>query len=402
MMERFARVITDDRTDKELEYRIPESFVDKVQIGSRVKVPVRSRETLATVVAVIPQASVPEPRELLAIFPSVLHPPLLDLARWMSEYYCCPIETAIRSVLPQAIRKSEISFKRERMITIDRLPSPEEFAQLKARAPRQAEILRIAAETGAPIPWQELKGFSTDRTIQQLVDRGWFRIDSRPVTRDPHGEEQFLPDRPLTLNGEQAEALRKIIEAFETKTNQPILLHGITGSGKTEIYLQAIESILNKGFGALVLVPEISLTPQTVERFKMRFSSDLVAVLHSHLSTGERHDEWHRLSDQKARIAIGARSAIFAPVKNLGLIVVDEEHETSYKQEESPRYNGRDLAIVRAQIEKCAVLLGSATPSIESFYNVRSGKYLLLELKTRVDDRQLPIIRVIDMRREFS
>ncbi|MBV9671940.1 MAG: hypothetical protein JO076_03845, partial [Verrucomicrobia bacterium] len=133
MMERFARVITDDRTDKELEYRIPESFVDKVQIGSRVKVPVRSRETLATVVAVIPQASVPEPRELLAIFPSVLHPPLLDLARWMSEYYCCPIETAIRSVLPQAIRKSEISFKRERMITIDRLPSPEEFAQLKAR-----------------------------------------------------------------------------------------------------------------------------------------------------------------------------------------------------------------------------------------------------------------------------
>src|SRR5208282_3902450 len=180
------------------------------------------------------------------------------------------------------------------------------------------------------------------------------------------------------------------------------LLHGVTGSGKTEIYLQAIERALAQGQGAIVLVPEISLTPQTVERFKARFSSGklqtLVAVLHSHLSAGERHDEWHKIRQGRARIVIGARSAVFAPVDPLGLIIVDEEHEHSYKQEESPRYHARDVAVVRARMENAVVVLGSATPSMESFYNAQKGKYRLLEMPIRADHKKMPVVRVVDMR----
>jgi primosomal protein N' len=183
-----------------------------------------------------------------------------------------------------------------------------------------------------------------------------------------------------------------------------LLLHGVTGSGKTEVYLQAIAHALEQGKGAIVLVPEISLTPQTVERFKARFSSGplrtLVAVLHSHLSAGERHDEWHKIRQGRARIVIGARSAIFAPVDPLGLIIVDEEHEHSYKQEESPRYHARDVAVVRGQMEGAVVVLGSATPSMESYHNAQRGKYELLSLPTRVDDQKMPIVRVVDMRSE--
>ncbi len=191
-------------------------------------------------------------------------------------------------------------------------------------------------------------------------------------------------------------------EADAAPKTSTFLLHGVTGSGKTEVYLQAIAHVLEQGKGAIVLVPEISLTPQTVERFKARFSSGqlqtLVAVLHSHLSAGERHDEWHKIRQGRARIVIGARSAIFAPVEPLGLIIVDEEHEHTYKQEEAPRYHARDVAIMRGQMENAVVVLGSATPSLESYYNSKKGKYTLLELRERVDNQKMPHVRVVDMR----
>jgi primosomal protein N' (replication factor Y) len=185
-------------------------------------------------------------------------------------------------------------------------------------------------------------------------------------------------------------------------SSSTFLLHGVTGSGKTEVYLQALAHALEQGKGAIVLVPEISLTPQTVERFKARFSSGklqtLVAVLHSHLSAGERHDEWHKIRQGRARIVIGARSAIFAPVEPLGLIIVDEEHEHTYKQEEAPRYHARDVAVMRGQMENAVVVLGSATPSLESYYNCKKGKFTLLELPERVDNQKMPLVRVVDMR----
>ena len=209
---------------------------------------------------------------------------------------------------------------------------------------------------------------------------------------------------PLLADSQRGEGEKP--SSIINSPSSTFLLHGVTGSGKTEIYLQALAHALEQGKGAIVLVPEISLTPQTVERFKARFSSGklqtLVAVLHSHLSAGERHDEWHKIRQGRARIVIGARSAIFAPVEPLGLIIVDEEHETSYKQEETPRYHARDVAIMRGQMENAAVVLGSATPSLESFYNCKRGKFALLELPERVDNQKMPHVRVVDMRQAAS
>src|SRR6202035_4518149 len=213
----------------------------------------------------------------------------------------------------------------------------------------------------------------------------------------------FIATSNLALNEEQTRALKEVTQALESPENaRPILLHGVTGSGKTEIYLQAIHSTLARGRTAIVLVPEISLTPQTVERFKSRFADaqDTVAVLHSHLSEGERHDEWHKIHAGRARIVVGARGAVFAPLENLGLIVVDEEHETSYKQEEAPRYHARDVAVVRAKMQQCVVLLGTATPSLESYHNAVQQKYRLLNLTQRVDDCRMPLMRIVDLRLE--
>jgi primosomal protein N' (replication factor Y) (superfamily II helicase) len=404
-MQLYARVITDEPTAKELDYSIPESFTGKVHIGSRVKVPVRSREILATVVALVDTPSVPAPKCIAALISEspILNKSLLALARWMAEYYCCSVEAAIRSVLPQVIRKAELGFKRERIVSVNNAIAEEEFKEFAAKAPRQAEVLRFAIEVAEPLRWRELqlRAATTDRTIQHLVDRGLLRVELETADRDPYANERFVPSTAFELNSGQKQALEIVVESIKAKDSQPILLHGITGSGKTEVYLQAIDLCLRQGFSALVLVPEISLTPQTVEHFKMRFQSELIAVLHSHLSAGERHDEWHKLNSGRARVAIGARSAVFAPVQRLGLIVVDEEHETSYKQEEAPRYHARDLAVVRAQLDQCAILLGSATPSLESYQNAKNGKYRLVHLTSRVDDRQLPLIRVVDMRQEY-
>ena len=404
-MQQYARVITDEPTDKELDYAIPQPWAGKVHVGCRLKVPLRSREILATVVALVDTPSVPEPRFFLELVSEkpVLNSLLLKLARWMADYYCCPVEAAIRSVLPQVIRKAELGFKRERVVTVNREISPEELTSLAVKAPRQAEVMRVAMETGAPVRWRELqiRAATTDRTIQQLINRHWLRVELENVQRDPFAKEQFVQSSPPTLNSGQQEALATVIQSIKARDSRPILLHGITGSGKTEIYLQAIDYCLQQGLGALMLVPEISLTPQTVERFKMRFQTDLIAVLHSHLSGGERHDEWHKIHGGKARVAIGARSAVFAPLDRLGLIVVDEEHESSYKQEESPRYHARDLAVVRAQLDRSAIVLGSATPSLESYQNAIAGKYRLVQLSSRVDNRKLPLIRIVDMRQEY-
>jgi primosomal protein N' (replication factor Y) (superfamily II helicase) len=406
-MQRYARVVTDDPTDKELDYLIPAAWKSKVHVGSRVKVPLRNREVFATVTAILDETGAPNPRTIVRLLSEepILNAELLRLARWMSEYYCCSVEAAIRATLPQVIRHAALGFKRTRTLRVTGArPEPVELEKLAVRAPRQAEVYRLVAEQTGPIGWSDLleQGKTTDRTIQQLIRRGWIEVQFEAQERDPFGSDQYIPTQPIDLNLAQSAALSVVLEAIEDEDRRPILLHGVTGSGKTEIYLQAIQKCLDLGRGALVLVPEITLTPQTVERFKARFPRELVAVLHSHLSAGERHDEWYRLHRGAARVAIGARSAVFAPVQRLGLIVVDEEHEISYKQEETPRYHARDLAVVRAQMEKCAIVLGSATPSLESFHNVRTGKYRLLRLTTRVDDRRMPLIRIVDLRQEFA
>jgi primosomal protein N' (replication factor Y) len=403
----YVRVIIDRAIHRELDYSVPESLIDRIGIGSRVRVPFREKSALATVVAVTEQSEAKGIRLIEAVVGEapILGKQLLELGRWISAYYCCPIETVIRSLLPQVIRRAEVGWKKQLFVQPGRKIDNEEVEKLRRRAPRQAELLEVILRLEAPTQASHvLRQTALDnQTLRALVKRGLAELREEAVVRDPHADEQFIATSNLILNPEQTHAFKEITQALNSPENsRPILLHGVTGSGKTEIYLQAIRAALDRGQTAIVLVPEISLTPQTVERFKGRFADvqDAVAVLHSHLSEGERHDEWHKIHSGRAHIVIGARSAVFAPLKNLGLIVVDEEHETTYKQEEAPRYHARDVAIVRAKMEKCVAVLGSATPSLESYHNAAIGKYRLVTLTQRIDEKQMPLMRIVDLRQE--
>src|SRR5213082_872602 len=407
MHSKFARVIIDRAIRRELDYSVPESLSPRVGVGTRVRVPFRDHRALATVVALLEETKAKGVREIEAVIGEgpTLSEPLLELARWIENYYCCPIEAVMRSLLPQVIRRAEVGWKKQQFIEIGSIVTGETMEALRRRAPRQAELLEELRKANEPIPVAEiLRRLSLNvSTLRALAKRDLVKITARAVARDPHAGEQFIPSPELLLNEEQTSAFAMIVRTISSPENaKPILLHSVTDSGKTEIYLQAILETLKQNRTAIVLVPEISLTPQTVERFKSRFSEsqDDVAVLHSHLSEGERHDEWHKVHSGRARIVIGARSAVFAPLKNLGLIVVDEEHETSYKQEEAPRYHARDVAVVRAKIERAIAVLGSATPSLESYHNAVIGKYRLVALTQRIDEKQMPLMRIVDLRQE--
>jgi primosomal protein N' (replication factor Y) len=407
----YARVLVDDSGSNAFDYEVPSAVAGELQPGSRVRVPVRTATKLGTIIELRETTEAQGIRLISSVVDPqpVLSPTLLKLATWMADYYCCSLEAAMRSVLPNVIRKAELGPKQRQVARLARELSAEEIATLRKRAPVQGEIVEFLAVAGHPVAVSELAAHAV---VQALVKKGLVVVEQAKIERDPFSAEQFVGSGNLALNTEQAAVFEKVKAAIagggEAEPDEkgampkPMLLHGVTASGKTEIYLQAIQLVIERGQSAIMLVPEISLTPQTVERFKSRFASTQheVAVLHSHLSEGERHDEWHKIRDGRARIVIGARSAVFAPVEKVGLIVVDEEHEHSYKQEETPRYHGRDLAVLRAQLEGCTCLLGSATPSLESYHNALSGKYELLRLTTRVDDQQLPFIRIVDMRTE--
>ncbi len=395
-----ARVTLEIALRKEFDYLIPPELEGRVEVGTRVKVPFGKREVLGCVTSLAQHSDYDSLKSITKVIgaQSLVTPRVLELARWIAEYYCCAPETALKSVLPDAVRKEQQGWRERLFVRL--LPGGESIVNLTKR---QAEVYHVIEENRS-IALQELLKITgtTAATVRKLEDRGFIEIAPQISERDPYANEEIIPTRPLELNSEQSVALGEV----NKNPGEFFLLHGVTGSGKTEVYLQAIAHVLEQGKGAIVLVPEISLTPQTVERFKARFSTGslktLVAVLHSHLSAGERHDEWHKIRQGRARIVIGARSAIFAPVEPLGLIIVDEEHEHSYKQEEAPRYHARDVAVVRGQRESATVVLGSATPSMESYHNAKRGRYRLLELPNRADDKQMPLVRVQDMRTEKS
>jgi len=420
----IAHVSLEIALRKEFDYFIPPELAGRVDVGSRVQVPFGPRKIFGCVTALAEESAHANLKPILKVIgaQTLVTPKVLNLARWIADYYCCAPEVALKSVLPEVVRREESGW-RERLF-VRALPVAGEFPKLPKR---QQEVWNIIEER-RELPLTELLELAetTATTARKLEDRGLIEIAPQISERDPYAREHILPSQSLVLNPAQAQALQEITQAMEGKNDEcrminakagdlrkesdspfvirhsTFLLHGVTGSGKTEVYLQAIAHALEQGKGAIVLVPEISLTPQTVERFKARFSSGplqtLVAVLHSHLSAGERHDEWHKIRQGRARIVIGARSAIFAPVEPLGLVIVDEEHEHTYKQEEAPRYHARDVAIVRGQMENAVVVLGSATPSLESYHNCKKGKYTLLELPERVDNQKMPHVRVVDMR----
>ncbi|GIP51909.1 primosomal protein N' [Paenibacillus vini] len=281
------------------------------------------------------------------------------------------------------------------------------LASFSGQARRQKEVLQFLLEVGVPLSLQEV--LSTLRvtagTVAKLAEKGFAVIEDIEVFRDPYRNRNFKGTDPLERTAEQEVVYGKVTETLDERSYGVFLLHGVTGSGKTEVYLQTIERCISLGRQAIVLVPEISLTPQMVERFKGRFGGK-VAVMHSRLSTGERYDEWRKIREGRVQVAIGARSAVFAPFADLGLIVMDEEHETSYKQEETPKYHARDVAVYRAHQHNAAVILGSATPSLESYHAARSQADdnfapLLLEMKQRPSGSHLPGVNIVDMREEL-
>ncbi|MFH1476481.1 MAG: primosomal protein N' [Verrucomicrobiota bacterium] len=412
-MPKIAKVVVEIALDREFDYLVPEALGQAVKLGSRVHVPFGHSTARGYVVGF---AGHSDRRDLKAIGALISSRPLINetmlkLARWIADYYAATIEQAIRTVLPCAVRRKGAGFIEHTLVTLVPIPTSSSrdeagasdkaaLDELRRRAPKQAAVLEILQRDGAlPLTVLTRAAGATPAAVKSLAEKKMVILTRATALRDPLADQVILPTSPLELFPEQAAALSLVKQAMDTLKPPVVLLHGVTGSGKTEVYLQAIRYGLDQGRGAIVLVPEISLTPQTVERFRSRFG-ETIAVLHSHLSDGERHDEWYRIYEGKARIVVGARSALFAPVQRLGLIVVDEEHEPSYKQAEAPRYNARDVAVMRGHLEPCAVLLGSASPALESFCNVRNGKYMLSELTHRVDHRQMPNIRIVDMRVE--
>lgn len=407
-MPKIAKVVVEIALDREFDYQVPDALSATVRLGSRVQVPFGHSTARGYVVGFADHSDRHDLKSIAALISPkpLINETMLKLARWIADYYAATIEQAIRTVLPCAVRRKGAGFIENTIVTLAPTlrevgtPDNATLNALRKRAPKQAAVLDVLQRDGAlPLTVLARAAGTTSAVVKSLADKKLVVLTRATALRDPLADQVILPTEPQALFPEQAAALGLVKQAMDTLKPSVVLLHGVTGSGKTEVYLQAIRYGLDQGRGAIVLVPEISLTPQTVERFRSRFGGT-IAVLHSHLSDGERHDEWYRIYEGKARIVVGARSALFAPVERLGLIVVDEEHEPSYKQAEAPRYNARDVAVMRGRLEPCAVLLGSASPALESFCNVRNGKYALAQLAHRVDHRQMPRMRIVDMRVE--
>jgi len=400
----IAQVVVERALDKEFDYKVPNHLRHKVVMGCQVHVPFGKSQVKGFIVGFTNKSAWPQLKEIrsLVLDKPLVQPNIMELAVWMAEYYVSPLSQVLKTILPGAVRKDGLQF-REQLIATPLMKKKEVEKRPELKLTEKQELtFDILLEQGTqPVSSLAQAAGVTTSVIHKLREKGLISVETGTLRRDPHEQDTILPSAPLTCTDEQKEALKLIRNSINTGEPRVTLLYGVTGSGKTEVYLQSISHALNQGKTAIVLVPEISLTPQTVERFRARFGKG-IAVLHSHLSAGERHDEWHRIHEGGIPIVIGARSALFAPVPNLGLIVVDEEHETSYKQSESPHYNARDVAVMRGHMEGCSVILGSATPSVESFNNVEAGKYAMAKLTHRVQDAKLPSVRIVDMRMEME
>ncbi|GMK43118.1 primosomal protein N' [Paenibacillus glycanilyticus] len=484
----IAKVIVDvpsRQTDRPFDYKVPPGMESWIEVGSRVGVPFGPRVLQGFVIELAETADV-DPMKLKAVselldpVPPLL-PDLIELAKWMSDKYCCSWTTALQAMIPAALKgKAEryISLNddpdytaddygltallpeemltwigRQKQLKLETLQQryPEHSAAIKealrdgllqeqtsirdrlairkvltvfppddeaaarealesfpARAGKQRELLAFMLERGEAMTLQALlaEAGGSPASVRALADKGLLGLHEVEQERDPYAGRDFQRTVPLPLMPGQQDVYERIAGTVSRGEPQVLLLHGVTGSGKTEVYMQSIQHCLELGKQAIVLVPEISLTPQMVERFKGRFG-EAVAVLHSRLSNGERYDEWRKIRSRRVQVAIGARSAIFAPFERIGLIIIDEEHESSYKQEESPKYHARDVAVRRARQHGAAVVLGSATPSLESFAAASRqpapGKEsALLPMPERVGSRPMPPVQVIDMRGELQ
>ncbi|MFO7975504.1 MAG: primosomal protein N' [Candidatus Hydrogenedentota bacterium] len=469
----FAEIVLPLPVDSAFTYKVPPSLQKRIKPGMRAVVPVRKRIETGYIVGLSHTTEIEKLRTIIDLPDPepVFSREMLDLCRWIADYYCCSWGEALHCAVPAGIHvrsKLRYTLQLDRLgpgrftdrqrkviaelhsrgplmegqlaaavgrgalsntlqslvrrgillaepVTVDpsvsslsetyvrlieeNIPDTEQLAALQRRAPKQAAVYLDLLYGNPERPATSLyeKHGINAAILKALEGKGLIKRTQREYYRTPDINNDGSGGLKHVLNAEQETAFRAITQCMDEKRFQTFLLRGITGSGKTEVYLQAIEHALAMGLDAIILVPEISLTPQTVGRFKARFQTN-IAVLHSGLGAGERYDEWRRAQRGEVRIVVGARSAIFAPLPNLGMIVVDEEHDHSYKQGETPRYHARDVAIMRAKMNDAVCVLGSATPSIESFYNSETGKSLRLELERRATNAALPDVRIIDMR----
>jgi primosomal protein N' (replication factor Y) len=389
-----ASVVLAGRVDRPLDYLVPDGLATTVEPGRRVRVPLGrgNRPTVGYCVAVVTKALPATPlKAVLAVEDEhpLLSATMLELTAWMSERWMCRWGEVLEAVLPAGVRESAGVRRQPVLVTA----SGAEVADAPPRklTPSQARVMAAATEPLTAAQLAERSGASR-AVITRLVRQGLL-VETEPSAAV---EPASPPDEPPVLSAAQAAAVEPICQAMREGRHETVVLFGVTGSGKTEVYLRAVEETLRYGKQAIVLVPEISLTPQTCGRFRRRFGR--VAVLHSHLTPAQRHQEWRRIAAGEVGVVVGARSAVFAPTPRLGLLVIDEEHESSFKQSTAPRYHARDVAEWRCRRESAPLVLGSATPALETFQKCLAGEWRMTELPQRVGGAQLPAVLTVDLR----
>ncbi len=379
--------------NRTFDYNIPKELEEKVKIGSRVLIPFGNMKKLEDGFVIgFKETSNYKLKDISKICDeNILNKQKVELAKWMSKRYFGNLSEAIKLMLPAGTLKKDI----------EEIEFEIETGKLKSE--KQIRLLRFLIDNGETYI-SDLEAFTeVSKAIMKTLEKnGYIEIYEKQIERNPFINKEIKRDKKLNLTEEQQEAYNKIEEAIEDQMDSEFLIFGVTGSGKTEIYLQLIEKVYNENKSSIVLVPEISLTPQMVNRFIARFGQDKIAVLHSKLSVGERYDEWYRIKNGKAKIVIGARSAIFAPVEDLGLIIIDEEHDSSYKSEGGLRYDAKEVAKMLSRQNSCPLVLGSATPEMKSYYKALKGDIELIELTKRAGNANIPEVEIIDLREELT
>lgn len=410
----IAEVILNENAkdlDRIFDYNVPNDLVQKAKMGSRVIVPFGNRKTIQEGFIIgFKEKSEYKLKDILKLEEN----PFLDekkikFAKWIGTRYFANLSECLKLMLPPGTRakniENRVKEKTENFVYLKKQKEEiqDDIINKKIKSEKQRRILEFLLKNDEVLI-SDLEAFTdTSRAIIKTLEKNnYIQICEKQVERNPLIHKMLEKSQKLEFTKEQEESYKKIETAINSNKDIEFLLFGVTGSGKTEIYLQAIEKVIKTGKTSIMLVPEISLTPQMVDRFVSRFGQEKIAVIHSKLSIGERYDAWNRIAKNEVNIVIGARSAIFAPIKNVGIVIIDEEHDTSYQSEGSPRYDAKDIARYIAKENSCPLVLGSATPSLESYKKAKEGKIELLELKKRANNSLLPNIEIVDLREELA
>lgn len=407
-MSKIAVIILDQNIKKTLDYRVPKTMEEQIFPGVRVEVPVRNTRQLGTVLSLKDTSSFVKLKEIEKIHGEEISLPndLFELAKWTCQYYGASFQQVLKAMLPINVRKDQKQATKRVLSLKCSMNKVKDFAsQFRQKYSQQSKVLdwflKNSSSGFLSEVQKELKVSMSP--IQSLIKKNILQVDEKTIEPEDFLQNQeFLLTPFKTLNSEQKLCFDAIQQSIQNQTFQPHLIHGVTGSGKTEVYLHCIREVLKLKKSVIILIPEIALTSQTIERFKARFDCPIAIMHHRRTSKQKMHD-WKLLNQKKAQIVIGARSSIFSPTKDLGLIIVDEEHESSYKQSDSaPYYHARDIAVLRAKFSNCPVILASATPSLESLHNTEIGKYQLHTLKDRAEKQTLAQVKIVNMQVEYD